>query len=81
MVLGSIDDGEVILEVKDSNKSGQLWIKGEENPEGYFNLENSKFKDLLRSDYDSASGVTLKGYYKRRDGLSKETQYLYTKFW
>ena len=45
-VLG-INDDEVVLEGKDENENGQLWIKGKENIEGYFTLKNFKSSKFL----------------------------------
>ena len=45
-VLG-INDDEVVLEGKDENENGQLWIKGKENVEGYFTLKNFKSSKFL----------------------------------
>ena len=57
-VLG-IKDDEVITEVKDLNKSNQLWIKGEEKAGGYFTLKNSKSSKVLTAL--SASDLNIKG--------------------
>ena len=39
-VLGTTNDGRVILEIFEEDKTKQLWKKGEPNAEGYFTLEN-----------------------------------------
>ena len=57
-VLG-IKGDEVIPEVKDPVKTGQLWIKGEEKAGGYFTLKNSEFLKVLTAI--SASGLKIKG--------------------
>ena len=52
-VLGSTEDGKVILEVKDEDKHEQLWGKGVPNKRGYFTLkvkiENGKFMTAISS--------------------------------
>ena len=57
-VLG-IKGDEVIPEVKDPVKTGQLWIKGEEKAGGYFTLKNSESSKVLTAT--SASGLKIKG--------------------
>ena len=57
-VLG-IKGDEVILEVKDLVKTGQLWIQGEEKAGGYFTLKNSEASKVLTAI--SASGLKIKG--------------------
>ena len=46
-VLGTVGDGEVILEELEEGKAEQLWTKGESNSEGYFTLENSKVPKIM----------------------------------
>ena len=43
-VLGTTNDGEVILQVKDKDKDDQLWEKGVPNNEGYFTFRNKNGK-------------------------------------
>ena len=57
-VLG-IKGDEVIPEVKDPVKTGQLWIKGEEKTGGYFTLKNFASSKVLTAI--SASGLKIKG--------------------
>ena len=46
-VLGTKDDGGVILEVYEEDKAEQLWKKGKPNAEGYSTLENSKVPKIM----------------------------------
>ena len=57
-VLG-INNAKVIPEVKDVNKAGQLWIKGEEKRDGYFTLRNSESSQFLTAI--SARSLVAKG--------------------
>ena len=59
-VLG-IDGDEVIPEVKDENKNGQLWIKGKETNEGYFTLKNFESSKFLKKRWP---GMVIGGDYK-----------------
>ena len=47
MVLGTKNDGEVILEVYEEEKTEQLWKKGIPNAEGYSTLENDKVPKIM----------------------------------
>ena len=58
-VLGTTNDGKLILEDFEEGKADQLWIKGELNDEGYFTLENSKVPKVLTSI--SSSSFEIKG--------------------
>ena len=58
-VLGTTNDGKVILEIFEEDKAEQLWKKGEPNAEGYFTLENFKFPKLMTGI--SSSGLEIKG--------------------
>ena len=57
-VLG-VNDIKVIPEVRNPIEASQLWIKGEENAQGYFTLQNSKTLKFLTAI--SASGLEIKG--------------------
>ena len=46
-VLGTKNDGEVLLEVYEEDKAEQLWWKGNPNAEGYSTLENSKVPKIM----------------------------------
>ena len=46
-VLGTSNDGEVVLEDFAEDKTEQLWRIGESNAEGYFTLENSKVPKIM----------------------------------
>ena len=46
-VLGTKNDGEVILEVYEEDKAEQLWKKGIPNAEGYSTLKNSKVPKFM----------------------------------
>ena len=46
-VLGTKNDGEVILEVYEEDKAEQLWKQGKPNAEGYSTLENSKVPKIM----------------------------------
>ena len=68
--LETTEDG-VILGVFDYNSYGQLWIRGEENNEGYFTLKHYESDKYLIAV--SENKLELKGNYKLIDILS----YLY----
>ena len=51
---------EVVPEVKDSNKKGQLWIEGEKMAGGYTTLKNYESSKILTA---TASGLKAKGNY------------------
>ena len=59
----AVNNGEVMLEKKEKLKAEHLWIKGEENAEGYFTLKNSggspNFGKFLTAT--SAGDFELKG--------------------
>ena len=58
--LGAINNGsKVILEDFEDDKDGQLWKKGELNPEGYFTLKNDRVSKFLTAD--SSNSLKLKG--------------------
>ena len=46
-VLGTKNDGEVILEVYEEDRAEQIWKKGKPNAEGYSTLENSKVPKIM----------------------------------
>ena len=58
-VLGSTDDGKVILEDFEEDKAEQLWKKGNPNAEGYSTLENSKVPKIMTAI--SSSVLQMKG--------------------
>ena len=58
-VLGAESHSEVILEVFEEGKTGQLWKKGEPDAEGYFTLENSEVPKVLTAI--SESSLEIKG--------------------
>jgi hypothetical protein len=62
-VLGLKGD-EVILELKDSKKAGQLWIKGEERAECYFTLKNNESSKVLTAI--SENSLKAKGNSKEK---------------
>ena len=51
---------EVVPEVKDSNKKGQLWIEEEKMAGGYTTLKNYESSKILTA---TASGLKAKGNY------------------
>ena len=55
-----IKGDEVVLEVKDSTKKGQLWIEGEKMAGGYTTLKNYESSKFLTA---TASGLKAKGNY------------------
>ena len=63
-VLGTTNDGKVILEIFEEDKAKQLWKKGEPNAEGYFILENSSVPKVLTasssSDLEIQGNITLR---------------------
>ena len=46
-VLGTKNDGEVILEVFEKDRAEQLWKQAKPNAEGYSTLENSKVPKII----------------------------------
>ena len=58
-VLGTSNDGEVVLEDFEEDKTEQLWKIGEYNAEGYFTLENSKVPKVMTAI--SSSSLEIKG--------------------
>ena len=62
-VLGLKGD-EVILELKDSKKAGQLWIKGEEMAGCYFTLKNNESSKGLTAI--SEKSLKVKGNSKKK---------------
>ena len=63
-VLGLKGD-EVILQLKDSKKAGQLWIKGEERAGCYFTLTNNESSKVLTAI--SGNSLKVKGNSKKKD--------------
>ena len=66
-VLETTEDG-VILNFFDYNNDGQLWIKGEENNEGYFTLKHSESTKYLTAVPENK--LELRGNYKLIDILT-----------
>ena len=62
-VLG-LKENEVILELKDSKKAGQLWIKGEEMAECYFTLKNIESSKVLTAI--SEKSLKVKGNSQKK---------------
>lgn len=62
-VLG-LNGDEVILELKDSKKAGQLWIKGEDRSECYFTLKNNESSKVLTAI--SGNSLKAKGNSKKK---------------
>ena len=58
-VLGTKNDGEVLLEVYEEDKAEQVWKKGNPNAEGYSTLENSKVPKIMTAI--SSSILQIKG--------------------
>ena len=58
-ILGTSNDGEVVLEDFEEDKTDQLWKIGESNAEGYFTLENSKVPKVMTAI--SSSSLEIKG--------------------
>ena len=60
-VLGTTNDGEVILEDFKEDKAGQLWKKGDSLDEfdGFYTLENSKVPKVITAT--SSSNLEIKG--------------------
>ena len=65
-VLG-LNGDEVILELKDSKKAGQLWIKGEDRSGCYFTLKNNESSKVLTA----ISGNSLKAKGNSKDGSNR----------
>ena len=65
-VLETTEDG-VILDFFDYNNDGQLWMKGEENNEGYFTLKHYESDKYLTAV--PLNNLELKGNYKLIDIL------------
>ena len=63
-VLG-IKGDEVIPEVKDPVKTGQLWIKGEERAGCYFTLKNNESSKVLTAI--PGNSLKVKGNSKKKD--------------
>ena len=53
-VLGITEDGQVILDVLEENKSEQLWKKGQPNAKDFFTLENCKVPKVLTASSSSS---------------------------
>ena len=60
----AVSGHDVIPEVKEKNKVGQLWSKKEENAEGYFTLE--KFSGTKFLTATSMISLKTKGQYNGR---------------
>ena len=58
-VLGTTNDGRVILEIFEEDKAKQLWKKGKPNAEGYFTLEHSEKPKVITAI--SSSGLEIRG--------------------
>ena len=58
-VLGTSNDGEVVLEDFEEDKTEQLWKIGEYKAKGYFTLENSKVPKVMTAI--SSSSLEIKG--------------------
>ena len=46
-ILGTSNEGKVILGALEEDRADQLWKKGEPDNEGYFSLENSQVPKLM----------------------------------
>ena len=66
-VLGITENGKLILDFFDDNDYGQLWMKGEENNEGYFTLKHYESDKYLTAV--PLNNLELKGNYKLIDIL------------
>ena len=58
-VLGTSNDGEVVLEDFEEDKTEQLWKIGEYKAKGYFTIENSKVPKVMTAI--SSSSLEIKG--------------------
>ena len=74
-VLG-LNGDEVILELKNSKKAGQLWIKGEDRSGCYFTLKNNESSKVLTAS--SENSLKAKGNSKKKGivflGVSSTSQ-------
>ena len=66
MVLSDTMDGSVIEEIFVEDKSGQLWIKGIPDTEGYFTLRNKEGKTFLTPNTETNIFET-KGMYHEQN--------------
>ena len=69
-VLGMLWDDKVGPQAKDTDNDGQLWIKGKENFEGYFTLENSKSFKFLTAI--SANELKVEGNIEKKPPNEKK---------
>jgi hypothetical protein len=63
-VLVATNEGKVILETLEEDRTDQLWKKGEPDNEGYFSLENSQVPKLMTAissrSLEIQGNITLK---------------------
>ena len=65
-VLGTTDDGKLILEDHVEDKPGQLWKRGEPDDEGYFVIQNSQSLKYITAISESSleiRGKCILKYY------------------
>ena len=60
--LGITHGGKIIEEKLEAGKVGQLWNKGRNNSEGYFNLRSLECQNLMTAI--SSSDLKIKGNYQ-----------------
>ena len=71
--MGILWDDKVGPQAKDTDKDGQLWIKGKETSEGYFTLENSESSKFLTAI--SAKELKIKGNLERKPPNKKKSSF------
>ena len=63
-ILGTTNEGKIILETLEEGRNGQLWKKGEPDNEGYFSLENSQVSKVMTAistrSLEVKGNITLK---------------------
>ena len=68
-ILGTTNEGKIILETLEEGRNGHLWKKGEPDNEGFFSLENSQVSKVMTAistrSLEVKGNITLKWIFNR----------------